>query len=123
MPDEDAMEQQWREFSLRHARVSDALERELQRRHDLSVTELDALQRLADREESGCRLQELVDCVPMSQSALSRLVSRLEAQGLVERRACASDRRGIFAQLTDEGRSRLAEARPTKLRVLSEQLL
>lgn len=122
MADQGAMEQQWREMSLRHARISEALERELQRRHDLSVTELDALQRLADYEQHGCRLQELVDCVPMSQSALSRLVSRLEAQGLVERRSCDTDRRGIFAQLTDDGRARLAEARPTKLRVLAEQL-
>lgn len=117
------MEQQWQEISLRHARISEALERELQRKHGLSVSELDTLQRLADYETHGCRLQDLLGCVHMSQSALSRLVSRLEAQGLVARRSCASDRRGIFAQLTPDGRARLAEARPTKRRVLEEQLV
>lgn len=122
MPGEDALEQQWHELSLRHARVSEALERELQRKHDLSATELSTLQRLADREQGGCRLQELVECVHVSQSALSRLVSRLEVQGLVERHICDSDRRGIFATLTAAGRSRLVEARPTQLRVLEEQL-
>lgn len=122
MVGEDAIEAQWRELSLRHARVSEALERELQRKHDLSATELDALQSLSDFEKHGCRLQELVECVHMSQSAMSRLVSRLEAQGLVERRSCASDRRGIFAQLTPAGRKRLAEARPTQRRVLADLL-
>ncbi len=122
MAAEDVLEAQWRELSVRHARVSEALERELQRKHQLSATELEALQSLADFEQHGCRLQELVECVHMSQSAMSRLVSRLEAQGLIERRSCSSDRRGIFAVLTRAGRDRLAEARPTQRRVLAELL-
>lgn len=116
------LEQQWRELFVRHAKVSDALERELQRTHDISVTELEALERLGERSEGGCRLQQLVDDVHMSQSALSRLVSRLEAKGLVERTSCSQDRRGIYAHVTDAGRARVEEARPTRHRVLSEQL-
>jgi DNA-binding MarR family transcriptional regulator len=116
------LEQQWRELFVRHAKVSEALERELQRGHDVSVTELEALERLAERDEDGCRLQQLVDDVHMSQSALSRLVSRLEAKGLVERKSCSQDRRGIYAHLTVAGRERLEEARPTRQRVLAEQL-
>ncbi len=116
------LEQQWRELFVRHAKVSDALERELQRGHDISVTELEALERLGERDEGGCRLQQLVDDVHMSQSALSRLVSRLEAKGLVERKSCAQDRRGIYAHVTDAGRAVVEEARPTRQRVLAEQL-
>ncbi len=58
----------------------------------------------------------------MSQSALSRLVSRLEEQGLVQRTTSVDDRRGIFAKLTAERDQRLAEATPTKRRVRTEQL-
>jgi len=112
----------WRELLSRHARISEALERELQRRHGLSVSELDALQRLAETDHDGCRLQQLVEDVHMSQSALSRLVTRLEERGLVVRKACEADRRGIFACLTEAGRERLAEAEPTQSEVLQRVL-
>jgi DNA-binding MarR family transcriptional regulator len=121
---QDQLVDEWRDLLARHARVNDALERELQARHGLSVTEFEALQRLAENEKDGCRLQQLVDDIHMSQSALSRLVSRLETRGLVTRKSCTDDRRGIFACLTDAGRERLGEAQPTQhdvlRRVLSE---
>lgn len=113
---------EWRELLARHARVNDALERELQRRHRLSVAEFEALQRLAEGDDHGCRLQALVDDVHMSQSALSRLIGRLNDEGLVERRSCTSDRRGIYAVITDAGRERLAEATPTQAEVLARTL-
>jgi DNA-binding MarR family transcriptional regulator len=113
---------EWRELMARHARVTEALERELQRKHGLSVTEFEALQRLAEEDHQGCRLQQLVDNVHMSQSALSRLISRLTDEGLVERRHCSEDRRGVYASLTDAGRKRLAEAEPTHVEVLGRTL-
>lgn len=113
---------EWRELMARHARVTAELERELQRRHGLSVTELEALQRLGEDHADGCRLQQLVDDVHMSQSALSRLIARLTDEGLVERRACTEDRRGVFASITDAGRARLAEAEPTQRAVLARTL-
>lgn len=113
---------EFRELMARHARVMSELERELQRRHGLTVTELEALARLADDGEDGCRLQALVEGVHISQSALSRLISRLESEGLVSRKSCAADRRGIFACITDAGRQRLAEAQPTQRDVLARTL-
>ena len=113
---------EWRDLLARHARVNAALERDLQRHHRLSVTELEALQRLAERDGDGCRLQQLVEDVHMSQSALSRLVSRLEEEGLVERRSCSDDRRGIFACITDAGRARVREAEATQREVLARTL-
>ena len=113
---------EWRDLLARHARVNAELERELQRRHGLGVTELEALQRLAEDHAEGCRLQQLVDDVHMSQSALSRLIGRLSDEGLVERRSCAEDRRGVYACITDAGRVRLAEAEPTQQDVLRRTL-
>jgi DNA-binding MarR family transcriptional regulator len=112
----------WRDLLARHARVNAALERDLQRHHRLSVTELEALQRLQEKHVDGCRLQQLVEDVHMSQSALSRLVSRLEEEGLVERRSCSDDRRGIFACITDAGRARVREAEATQREVLARTL-
>jgi DNA-binding MarR family transcriptional regulator len=113
---------EWRELLAKHARVNEALERELQRRHHLSVAEFEALQRLAETDAGGCRLQQLVEDVHMSQSALSRLIGRLTDEGLVERRSCTEDRRGIYACLTEAGRQRLAEAEPTHHAVLERTL-
>lgn len=113
---------EWRELMARHAKVNAALEKELQRAHRLSVTEFEALARLRDSDGDGCRLQQLVEDVHMSQSALSRLVSRLHDEGLVDRRSCADDRRGIYACITDAGRARLAEAEVTQAAVLERTL-
>jgi DNA-binding MarR family transcriptional regulator len=67
-------------------------------------------------------MQELAEAVHLSQSALSRVVARLEADGLVTRAMCSTDRRGIFACLTEAGRERYAAARPAHRAVLAEAL-
>jgi DNA-binding MarR family transcriptional regulator len=119
---EDALSGRWRELLDRHARVTGALERALQTEHNLGVSEYEVLERLAFAKKDQNRMQELADCVHLSQSALSRLIGRLEAEGLVTRSICSDDRRGIFACLTDAGRARHAEAMPTQRRVLAEML-
>ncbi len=113
---------EWRDLMAKHAKVNAALERDLQRNHRLSVTEYEALSRMAEKSDDGCRLQQLVDDVHISQSALSRLVTRLHDEGLVDRRACSDDRRGIYAHITDAGRERLAEAEATHADVLARTL-
>jgi DNA-binding MarR family transcriptional regulator len=109
----------WSETLRRHARVSCALERELQTAHGLGVSEFEVLEWLAVHGKDDCRMQELSEGVHLSQSALSRLVGRLEADGLVCRKLCQADRRGIYACITDEGRSRYEAARPTQRAVLA----
>lgn len=67
-------------------------------------------------------MQALSDVVHLSQSALSRLVGRLEGQGLVTRSMCQQDRRGIFSRLTDEARRRHQAALPKHRDVLAENV-
>jgi DNA-binding MarR family transcriptional regulator len=112
----------WRAIAARHAAVCTALERELGDRHGLGVSDFEVLERLAESEEHKFRAQELADAVHLSQSALSRLISRLERNGLVERCMCDMDRRGIYVTLTDAGRQRHAEAAPTHRDVLASVL-
>jgi DNA-binding MarR family transcriptional regulator len=112
----------WRDLADRHARVLSALERSLQVHHDLGVSEFEVLERLASSEGDQCRMQELSGVTHLSQSALSRLVGRLEADGLVTRAMCTDDRRGIFAHITDAGRARYEAARETHRAVLAATL-
>jgi DNA-binding MarR family transcriptional regulator len=102
--------------------VSEALERALQREHQLSVSEYEVLRRLVADPKGHRRIQELADEIHLSQSALSRLVGRLEDAGYVSRATCDYDRRGIFACVTDAGRKAQDEAHPTHLAVLSKTL-
>lgn len=112
----------WRAIAASHAAACSALERELGERHGLGVSDFEVLERLAESENRKFRAQELADAVHLSQSALSRLISRLERSGLVERCMCANDRRGIFVTLTEAGRRRHAEAAPTHRDVLASVL-
>jgi DNA-binding MarR family transcriptional regulator len=112
----------WRALAARHAAVVAALERELGERHGLGVTEFEVLERLAEDDEHKFRVQELAESVHLSQSALSRMIGRLEQHGLVQRSMCDVDRRGIDVCLTEAGRRRHAEALPTQRSVLAATL-
>jgi DNA-binding MarR family transcriptional regulator len=118
----DQLLDRWNELESEHARVREALEQHLQREHRLSLTEYEVLRRLSESPEGHRRIQELAEEIHLSQSALSRLVQRLEDDGFVCRNVCDHDRRGVFACVTDEGRKAQAEAHPTHVSVLAETL-
>jgi DNA-binding MarR family transcriptional regulator len=118
----DQLLSKWRELESEHARVREALEHALQRDHRLSLTEYEVLRRLGESPEGKRRIQELAEEIHLSQSALSRLVQRLEDDGFVCRNVCDHDRRGVFACVTDAGRKAQADAQPTHVSVLSETL-
>jgi DNA-binding MarR family transcriptional regulator len=121
-PCDDPVVATWRSIAACHAAASAALEHELGTRHGLGVSEFEVLDRLAESDPRKFRAQELAGAVHLSQSALSRLIDRLEKHGLVERCLCDADRRGIFVVLTGAGRQRHAEAVPTHREVLARVL-
>jgi DNA-binding MarR family transcriptional regulator len=122
MPMENALVDEWRGLLATHARVHGALERAL-RPHDLGVSEYEVLERLAGEEfAEQRRMQELGEALHLSQSALSRVVGRLEKDGLVQRGMCPDDRRGIFVCITPAGRERYEKARPAHRTALTEAL-
>ncbi|WP_040685847.1 MarR family winged helix-turn-helix transcriptional regulator [Nocardia vinacea] len=109
---------EWRELLDRHAAVSCALEKELQGKHDIGLSEFETLDRLVDAACGDYRMSDLANDIYLSQSALSRAVARLERDGLVSRSMCAEDRRAIFVCLTEKGREVHESALPTHREVL-----
>lgn len=105
----------WRTFLRAHARVVRELERELQAARGMALTDYDVLVQLAAADERRLRMSELADALLLSRSGVTRLVDRLVAEGLVERVTCESDRRGLWASLTDTGYQRLRDATPVHL--------
>jgi DNA-binding MarR family transcriptional regulator len=113
----------WSTFLRAHARVTRQLERELQAQESLALADYDVLVQLALASDRRLRMSELADRLLLSRSGITRLVDRLERDGLVERMTCESDRRGQWAALTDAGRQRLRDASPTHLRGVAEHFL
>ncbi len=100
----------WRSFLKAHSVLTKVLEKELLATHRLPLAEYDVLVQLSAEPGGRLRMAQLADRVLLSRSGLTRLVERLEAAGLVRREVCASDARGYFAVITDQGASRLRQA-------------
>ncbi|WP_395575190.1 MarR family winged helix-turn-helix transcriptional regulator [Streptomyces sp. BK79] len=118
------LEERWREILSVHARTMCEIDRALHP-HGLGASDfevLDILATEAPEEGAQCRVQNLVGRVHLSQSALSRLIARLEKDGLVSRSMCAEDRRGVYVELTGEGRALHAEVLPLQRAVLARML-
>jgi DNA-binding MarR family transcriptional regulator len=113
----------WRAFLFAQAAVLRELETELVAEEQLSLGEYDALVQLAVPDDRRLRMSELADRLVISRSGVTRLVDRLEAQGLVVRNQCAPDGRGAYAVLTAAGLARLRGAVPTHLRHVDEHFL
>jgi len=118
---EKELVQEWHELLARYSAVFSALECRLQERHGIGANEFEALERLATC-DFKCRSADLTEAIHLSQSATSRLVARLEKEGLVERALCEVDRRGIFVTITDAGREKYLAAKQTHREVLAENL-
>jgi len=70
----------------------------------LTMREYDVLFNLSRCPSGWLRLNELNDHVLLSQPSMSRMVERLERQGLVQRKTVEEDRRGVLIGLTEAGR-------------------
>jgi DNA-binding MarR family transcriptional regulator len=113
----------WRTFLYAHAQVRRQLERELQAEQSMSLADYELLLILAYSDGRRLRMSELADMLALSRSGATRLIDRLEADALVTRVSCDTDRRGQWAQLTDAGYERLRGASPTHLRGVAEHFL
>jgi DNA-binding MarR family transcriptional regulator len=121
---EARLEERWRDILSVHARTMCEIDRVLHP-HGLGASDFEVLDILASEAPGPgdqCRVQNLVGRVHLSQSALSRLIDRLEKDGLVERSVCAEDRRGVWVTLTDRGRDLHTEVLPLQREVLARLL-
>ncbi len=113
----------WGGFLRTHSKLIRTLDAELVDEHGLPLSSYEVLLYLANGPEEGMRMSELAESVLLSRSGLTRLADRLEKAGLIVRRECESDQRGLLAVITDEGRQTVEEARRTHLAGVRERFL
>jgi DNA-binding MarR family transcriptional regulator len=110
--EEEAFLRAWSRAALTVPRALDA---DLLAGQGMSLSEYRALMYLSEAPGRSLRMSDLASACALSLSGMSRIVSRLEAQGLAERERASGDGRGLNAVLTDAGLGRLRRAWPTHL--------
>jgi DNA-binding MarR family transcriptional regulator len=100
----------WIRLLRAHAASTRELSAQLIARHSLTINDYEALLHLSRAEDGRMRRVDLAGRLLLTASGVTRLLDGLEAAGLVEKAACASDRRVTYAVLTDAGRERLQAA-------------
>jgi DNA-binding MarR family transcriptional regulator len=110
--DEEAFLRAWARAALTVPRALDA---DLLIGQGMSLSDYTALMHLSEAPGRTLRMGDLASACALSLSGMSRVVSRLESEGLVERERSAGDGRGLNAVLTAAGLSRLRRAWPTHL--------
>jgi DNA-binding MarR family transcriptional regulator len=103
--------------------VPRALDADLLAGQGMSLTDYTTLMQLSEAPGRSLRMSDLADACALSLSGMSRIVSRLAAQGLVERERASSDGRGLNAVLTDAGLDRLRRAWPTHLASVRRRMM
>ena len=98
-----------------HSALTKELDSDLRESHGLPLGSYEVLLNLGTAEDGAMRMSHLADSLLLSRSGLTRLVDRLVRAGLVERRPCPDDARGLLATITPRGREVFEEARATHL--------
>lgn len=88
--------------------------------HRVSAVEFEVLMRLARSPAHRLRMTDLAGQTSLSTSGVTRVVDRMDRDGLVRREACPSDRRSSYAVLTDAGLRRLDEVLPGHLALVQQ---
>ncbi len=113
----------WRGMLRVHSALVKQLDAELAAIHRMPLSSYEVLLNLETAPGRRRRMAELADSVLLSRSGMTRLVDRLEKDGLLRRDTCTDDGRGAYAVLTDKGAAALAEARRTHLDGVRERFL
>ena len=88
--------------------------------HRLSAVEFEVLMRLARSPGRRLRMTDLAGQTSLSTSGVTRVVDRMDRDGLVCREACPSDRRSSYAVITEAGLARLDEVLPGHLELVQQ---
>ncbi len=103
----------WRSYIVSTLMLRQRLHRELAERQDVSLGDYEVLVCLSAAEGGAMRMSELATMLGSTKSRLSHQIARMESAGLVRRMRQVGDRRGVAAELTEQGAELLRRSAPT----------
>ncbi|PRH76265.1 MarR family transcriptional regulator [Streptomyces solincola] len=101
----------WRTYLDVQRLLTYQLEKDLQP-FGLTMNDYEILVNLSEAADHRLRMSDLATATLQSKSRLSHQITRMENAGLVRRENCESDRRGLFAVLTDQGMQTMRKVAP-----------
>ncbi|MGW5422080.1 MarR family winged helix-turn-helix transcriptional regulator [Streptomyces sp. NPDC003943] len=107
----DAEQCAWRTYLDVNRMLTYQLEKDLQP-FGLTMNDYEILVNLSESAERRLRMSDLAAATLQSKSRLSHQITRMENAGLVRRANCESDRRGLYAVLTDQGMETMRKVAP-----------
>lgn len=107
----DEQQQVWRTYLLGSTLLQERIDADL-RPFGIDRAEYEILVVLSEGEDRRLRMAELADAVHQSRSRLTHTVARMEKANLIQRQSCPTDRRGVWAELTDAGLDLIRSAAP-----------
>ncbi|MEU6079637.1 MarR family transcriptional regulator [Streptomyces sp. NPDC047108] len=107
----DQEQRAWRTHLDVNKLLMHQLEKDLQP-FGLTNNDYEILVNLSESEELRMRMSDLAAATLQSKSRLSHQITRMENAGLVRREHCESDRRGLYAVLTDLGSETMRKVAP-----------
>jgi len=117
-PGSTKVAQVWEELARAHASLSAALERDMVPEAGMPLAWYEVLLHLSRSPGGMMRYQELAKVAGITNSGASRRLEQMTRAGLIERRSCPTDRRGVFAHVTTKGEAAFKKAHGVFLKSL-----
>ena len=122
-PDRKLMLTAWRAYIESSGRLMAELEHRMKVESGFDMGDFNLLLLLSEAPDERMRMGELARELAFAPGRLTYRVTNLAKRGWIERRASGSDKRGIWAILTKEGRRALRKARPLHARLVDELMI
>jgi DNA-binding MarR family transcriptional regulator len=100
----------WEGLARAHTSVAAALERDMVPRAGMPLAWYEVLLNLSRTPGGMMRYQDLARDAGITNSGASRRLEQMTKAGLIERRSCPTDRRGVFAHVTAKGEAAFKRA-------------
>src|ERR1700694_3023879 len=115
-------EQVWEGISRAHCSIVADIEKDMLPQAGIALGWYDVLAQLSQAPDRRLRFQDLARVVGITDSGASRRLNQMIKAGLIDRVSCPSDRRGVYAHLTDNGKAAYARAHTVFVRSLERNL-
>ncbi|MFJ9353072.1 MarR family winged helix-turn-helix transcriptional regulator [Streptomyces mirabilis] len=120
----DQREQQaWRTFVTASTLLNRVIDQQLRTDAGLSHVQYGILTRLAGAPDGSMRMLALAEALAVTKSGLTYQIVQMEKEGLVSRRACATDDRGVIATVTPHGVELISRAAPGHVGLVRELVI